>query len=870
MPEVKVQLKDFGSSTGFNDDIIGELDITSSEDFPLSLTFKNFDVRDFNSRGGSFSKSFRIPATNNNNRILNNVWKSGYVKSSKNVARNIQSTILVDNVPIIDGKLRISKIYRSVDVEGYECTFVGDNMDWASDLKNREMKDLKFSNSQYNTYPPNPITVHTFSGPHGIEVDSSPPYTPISFANKPNTHFNYQFNNDQFVYPLLSMGEGISPKAQVTEAEFVPCLYLKNIWDKIFQSSGYTVNSTFCDSPFFKSLIVPLNFERTGEQLNERFGQIKRSNDDIIESNYDHSGTQTFTRAIGNPTINTNQQDTHYLYYAFDGNQNTDNFNGGDTSGSTGNVQVGNSGLTATTLVKSFSGTCNLNWDVTINGNNPVAFTTDQFGLEDSTVDWTLKFFIVRLPDDDDLQSLTSGSGVVLNYVATQAQHTVAFESNGGAFSNSVDLNFNGTVDVSNDPVGTKYMLVARFLLKDFADSNDDEGGVRLTFKSGSSFKIVGGNTFSVGELIDQPEYLLPTGSQSDFLMGVAQMFNLQFSTDAAAKVVNIEPYDHFYDLTADAYDWSDKIDYSKGIEEEFIYDIKSKLLFKYKDASNDAFLDRYDKKNDVLWGSYKEIDETQSFFDGEYKVENKFFSPTFNWQERDYVDSLAAASSPNPASFNKNLAPVIPIYHKEFSKLNTPDARAEKSFDIGARILVLAPSPAMLSTDNGTQTRYSYAPLPDQDLSATSLSNASFARANFIHIDNLRTSGVRGVLSNGYEDVDLNLAYSDVTFNSTENNGGEITMKGLYYYYYNKMVRQLKERPRLKIIYVNLSLSEISSLNLRKLVFIDGAYYRINKVVDYQPHKNESTKVELAEYFELGRDTSQLGEVINLENIRL
>ena len=867
MPEVKVQLKDFGSSTGFNDDIIGELDITSSEDFPLSLTFKNFDVRDFNSRGGSFSKSFRIPATNNNNRILNNVWKSGYVKSSKNVARNIQSTILVDNVPIIDGKLRISKIYRSVDVEGYECTFVGDNMDWASDLKNREMKDLKFSNSQYNTYPPDPIVIHTFSNPHGIEVDSSPPYTPISFANKPNTHFNYQFNNDQFVYPLLSMGEGISPKAQVTEAEFVPCLYLKNIWDKIFQSSGYTVNSTFCDSPFFKSLIVPLNFERNGEQLNERFGQIKRGSDETFLDNYGHNGNQTFFRAIGNPTFNTNSEGGFFLHFVFRGDNTIDSFNGGDTSASTGNVQ-GGTAFDTSMLVKNFNGTQHLNWDVTVNSFNPLSFNN----VFSPTVEWELKFFIVRITDDDDLQNLTdaaNGNGNVLNQVATQSSHEVTF-SEGAAGSNNVDLNFSGTADISNDPVGTRYMLTCRYKLNSFAGGSDDAGSVELVFKQGSTFEIAGGNTFSVGELIDQPEYLLPKGSQSDFLMGIAQMFNLQFSTDAAAKVVNIEPYDHFYDLTADAYDWSDKIDYSKGIEEEFIYDIKSKLLFKYKDASNDAFLDRYDKKNDVLWGSYKEIDETQSFFDGEYKVENKFFSPTFNWQERDYVDSLAAASSPNPASFHKNKAPVIPIYHKEFSKLQTPDARAEKSFEIGARILVLAPSPAMLSTDNGTQTRYSYAPLPDQDLSATSLSNASFARANFIHIDNLRTSGVRGVLSNGYEDVDLNLAYSDVTFNSTENNGGEITMRGLYYYYYNKMVRQLKERPRLKIIYVNLSLSEISSLDLRRLVFIDGAYYRINKVVDYQPHKNESTKIELAEYFELGRDTSQLGEVINLENIRL
>ena len=665
MPEVKVQLRDFASSTS-NGDIIGELDITSSEDFPLSLTFKNFDVRDFNSRGGSFSKSFRIPETNNNNRILNNVWKSGYVKSSKNVARNIKSTILVDNVPIIDGKLRISKIYRSVDVEGYECTFVGDNMDWASDLKNREMKDLRFSDSQYNTYPPNPIVTHVFDSPHGIEVDSTPPFTPISFGNKPTTHSDYQFNNDKFIYPLLSMGEGISPKSQVTEAEFVPCLYVKNVWDKIFQSSGYTVDSTFCDSPFFKSLVMPLNFERNGEQVNERYGKIKRATDEEVLDGFYHNGNRTFNRAIGNPTINQNLQGSSapYVYFAFRGDDTQDSFNGGDTSASTGNVQ-GGTAFDTSLLVKNFNGNMSLNWDVTINAFNPTAFSV----VSDPVMDWRLQFFIVKLTDDDDLQNLTDaadGQGTVLNQVATQVEYDVDF-SEGVANSNNIDLPFSGSVDISNDPVGTKYMLFCRFRMHDYAGGTggDDAGSVSLGYKEGSNFEIQGGTTFNVGESIDQPEYLLPKGSQSDFLMGIAQMFNLQFSTDAAAKVVKIEPYDHFYDSTSSAYDWSDKIDYSKGIEEEFIYDIKSKLVFKYKDASNDAFLERYDKKNDVLWGSYKEIDETQSFFDGEYKVENKFFSPTFNWTEIDYIDKSASGTS-----FTNNKAPCIPIYHKEFSKL--------------------------------------------------------------------------------------------------------------------------------------------------------------------------------------------------------
>jgi len=94
--------------------------------------------------------------------------------------------------------------------------------------------------------------------------------------------------------------------------------------------------------------------------------------------------------------------------------------------------------------------------------------------------------------------------------------------------------------------------------------------------------------------------------------------------------------------------------------------------------------------------------------------------------------------------------------------------------------------------------------------------------------------------------------------------------MNGLYYYYYSKMIKQLKQKPRLKIIYLNLKVSDISLLDFKKLVYINGVYYRINKIIDFQPHKQQSTKVELLEYSFLGRDTVLLGESANLESITL
>ena len=59
-------------------------------------------------------------------------------------------------------------------------------------------------------------------------------------------------------------------------------------------------------------------------------------------------------------------------------------------------------------------------------------------------------------------------------------------------------------------------------------------------------------------------------------------------------------------------------------------------------------------------------------------------------------------------------------------------------------------------------------------------------------------------------------------------------------------MIEQLKANPRVKTVYVNLKLTDIINLDLRSLVYIEGYYYRINRIIDYKPNNNEITKVEL------------------------
>ena len=59
-------------------------------------------------------------------------------------------------------------------------------------------------------------------------------------------------------------------------------------------------------------------------------------------------------------------------------------------------------------------------------------------------------------------------------------------------------------------------------------------------------------------------------------------------------------------------------------------------------------------------------------------------------------------------------------------------------------------------------------------------------------------------------------------------------------------MVEMQKANPRVKIVYLNLKSTDLISLDLRRLVYIDGYYYRINRIIDYKPNSNETTKVEL------------------------
>jgi len=867
MAEIRVEIRDFTDNT------LGNLDIISSDDFPLSLSFQNFDVRDFNSRSGSFSKTFTVPATKNNNILFNQIYKDGNV-DRRNVRKDLPSTIYADNIPIIQGVLRLSKITKDIDVLEYECTFLGDNMDWASKIKNLDLNELKFSKNTYTSYPPISEGNYTFSNI-------------IPLAGNAADYTNFSSNTDRLHYPLMSFGEGISSRQQVTEGDFAPAFYLKNIWDKIFQAQGYTVDSEFCNSDYFKSLIVPFDFESKSKQKNFKYGRIKRTQGYSQLASLFKSGplsvevdsignmeTIRKTGKIGGTSVYAGQ----LAKFVFSG---TDIIDDGETNTpaiSDGNIVQGTSNK-YTTLVKNEGGSHTIRWDIT-------ARFFDNSGTQSGS--FMARGQVWRALDDDssDIYAAEAKTDNELNGYKKIWQKR--YNRDVGA-TYDLDLNWNDEFTDSSSG-SAKYIFcieVERF-------SDDSGSTTTFGYKSGT-FEISGSNEISIGDSLNDIEYFIPDGKQSDFVSGVAQMFNLQFSTDAASKVVKIEPYDYFYKGIDNAYDWTDKIDYSKNINDEFLHDIKSELIFKYKNPSGDGMLERYNKKTATDWGAYREVDDINIFSDGSYVVENKYFSATFNYSEPDYIDNESGGSE-----HDIKRSPVIPMYFQEFSNLDFPRFvdRGERNFGIGARVLITIP------IDSGNTTYFStgledsltsgYSYHSDGEMHPSNVFNDTFCRACFIHYNNctipyssLPTDGdwsgltsselntikdSRVKLSMGTYDgnevfLDPNLSFNDVYLTDSSSHS-VIDFRGLYHTFYSKMVNQLKQKPRIRIVYINLKQKDIASLDFTKLIYLDGVYYRLNKIIDFKPHLVQSTKVELAEYFDLGKEAFLKGDKFNWDEV--
>ena len=136
-------------------DTVGQIDLYGDE--PISLSISVADIKDISKRNSTFSQTFTIPATKNNNILLNHIFNIG-ADATFDPSKKTPCYMLNDSIPIFNGNFQLTKInVKNRNVVSYECVVYGDTIDLVKTLGDKLIRgnsnselDIDFSELNHN------------------------------------------------------------------------------------------------------------------------------------------------------------------------------------------------------------------------------------------------------------------------------------------------------------------------------------------------------------------------------------------------------------------------------------------------------------------------------------------------------------------------------------------------------------------------------------------------------------------------------------------------------------------------------------------------------------------------------------------------
>ena len=835
--------------------IVGELDVTDHSEFPLAMTFQISDIKDITSTSGDYSKTFKIPATKNNNNLLKHLYTAN--SSNTNIAtENKPCEILVNDLYSLIGTIKVTGIGGYGEKASYyNCVFYGSNLSWALDLDNQYMNTIDWETYGDNLVYQKPEIIATWQHEKSDDTTSPIVYPITSYGDFNSSVQEPYIQLLDTKYAALGTGSALtigysgyfnntsSYNTPTPSSDWRPAVFVKTTLDKIFKKVGYTINSTFMDTDMFKKLVWLLpNFK-----YNNVDDRLKKY---AAEAEFVSPATLPFQTITENNISSTPFWVTKPLELGTTGtyfNLTTETSN---TDITYTNATGSGGGSEFLIAEYGFYNISVFNWavqisDVTVNGGTSFLLQ-DFLGVEKfrlavqvktvGQVSWNTIDFI-----DSDINKTSGGNDWAFWLGRVQEnERLVNFDNLTGIrrFLNKGDkirFAIQAKIEGIYDGIGEDWSFRI----------NPKPNNANITFAFAADF-VEYGQTYNLNDVINK-DY-----KQTDFIKGIAHAFNLKMSTDITSRTINIEPFDSFYQPYGSAIDWTYKLDRSKEITDKwFETDLNKTFIFKYKTDNKDATI-QY-RGNEYFKGVEDEYPYQEelsgNFKRGETIFENPFFAGSFNAKDQDTTGSSS--------SYTDNLFSACLWGEKEDGSLTSPNdwARPSKGNEFLPRLLYwnkqTCPSctfsglneekKAQVQTWNGI-----YKVISATDNISTHLSNI-YPQATSIDFDNTNSP----VLSYG-NIWGRNYDFTTASYTSLS------AREGLYDTYYRYMFEMIKQTPRLRTVYIDLKITDITDLDFRKLIYLDGVYWRINKINDYMPNNNKPTKVELIEWIETGSFATQ------------
>jgi len=225
-------LNDSNQEVQYELDLMGELDI--------AVTYAIDDIEDITKRKASFSKTITIPNTQENAQAFKFAYNIQSFAGGFTPNKKIRCVVVQDGIEIFQGVLQLLSISKISNNISYECSIFSEEIDFYQTINNKLLSDLS-----------------------GLTAMNHAPTSAIVENSWTSGHLS------GYVYGLVdNYGANDVLQQNITMRvpwyKFTPSVYVKHLIDLIFKESGYTYESTFFNTTFFKSLVVPYSLDKAG------------------------------------------------------------------------------------------------------------------------------------------------------------------------------------------------------------------------------------------------------------------------------------------------------------------------------------------------------------------------------------------------------------------------------------------------------------------------------------------------------------------------------------------------------------------------------------------------------------------------------
>lgn len=608
-----------------------ELDV--NEGFTHQITYAVDDINNIDSKATAFSKTIVLPGTSNNNKLLGNIFEFGNSNLPKeyspnvgynfNAAKSAKVLVEINGLIILKGAMRLMEIIIDGENIEYEIALFGELGGFVAKLGNQRLQDLDFKEYDHTYNGTNIVSswnqsktytsvqgffdatekrIRILEEIHIIDGDT------ITIANTVNNNGTFTvirtdvyyeeliYNStvtDIYVqetvvngsdsttditipqlglgyyYPLIDYGKVSTDKQDFYYKTFRPAFYVREYIDKIITASGYTWESDFFNTNFFKRLIVP----------NNDGGFLRKDQSNYIEASttqsYNSEDDFDVSLIVGNVNF-------YYFYFP--------------TTSTVLNSFTYNSGG------RYYLSNANAGIKINVKANGVYrAYSTSPF----------IRIIIqrngVQIPIKDYLLPVTNNAGLNDLY-----PYDISFESDNYQIQTNDRILIYAQSNNNNTLVGgrTNYLRVDDL---DITVSSDPAGFIE----------------YQLNDLINVNNTLPYNVLQKDFFASILKMFNLMVTEDKyKEKHLIIEPWVDFYNLDRTSYlDWSEKMDRSEPIRIKPMSEVNSRYYeFKYK-SDSDYYNEKYKKKFNEGYGDRKY--DNQLEFAKETSTNEVIFSAT-------------------------------------------------------------------------------------------------------------------------------------------------------------------------------------------------------------------------------------------------